>query len=281
MRELLPTLATTHALTRMRLPFLGLLILAAGCGRSEPPADPAAEYQRKLALMPAEQRAAVEEYDRVVEKWGARDRAELVRPAPPDFKPVTPEGKLELRLIPQKSILRKGEDFWYRLELQNVGGKPIWWADGTWSFFKDGSLENDASFVLVEPDGRRQKVPLPFPISAPFGSGTFTLPKSMSEKQKEGFLRSLRSEPRSLHVTVELHPGEILVSRAWKHQDRPYQEIVDMRLRGQDPDFIPGLYRQLYTPYRFSRPGTYKLNVQIKSLYATVESNTITFEVAP
>ncbi|MEK9144178.1 MAG: hypothetical protein AAB339_01055, partial [Elusimicrobiota bacterium] len=66
------------------------------------------------------------------------DRKELVRPAPPGFKPEAVDRKVKLTLIPRETSIRTGEEFWYALELQNLGREPMDYWEVPGSFMKDG-----------------------------------------------------------------------------------------------------------------------------------------------
>ena len=52
----------------------------------------------------------------------AKDRAELVRPTPPGFKPRL--ASVKITMIARDSKVKVGGSFWYRIELQNVGRNP-------------------------------------------------------------------------------------------------------------------------------------------------------------
>jgi hypothetical protein len=115
-----------------RLPLL-LLPLLASCG-SEPPA-------REEPLT-----AEME------------DRRELVRQPKSEWTPENAPRKLDIRFLTERSRIRKGEAFKYRLEMQNVGREPLMIEETAPSFLKDGSLCGAGVFQIhVTPPGGKER----------------------------------------------------------------------------------------------------------------------------
>jgi len=193
------------------------------------------------------------------EAWEAADQAELVRPAPAGFKPEPVARKVKLTLIPKKTLFRRGEIFWYRLELQNVGRESIDFTQQESIFKSLGTWPGGYDFWLTEPDGHVVKL-----VEADaWGSGPdasleeFRLLgwEHMTEADRaEAFKKQGRHDTwvrnRKFNVRVMLKPGDVLVSRAWSHKE-------DDNSVGAAPDD----FRELWTQYKFSKPGTYKLKL--------------------
>ena len=96
------------------------------------------------------------------EELEAEDRKELVTPAPPDFKPEDQGKKLKLTLIPRDAEIHRGEAFWFRLEVQNIGRTPVP-LNAEWSFFKIGYGEAlEYRFLVTPPKGVEREEPVNF-----------------------------------------------------------------------------------------------------------------------
>lgn len=220
----------------------------------------------------------------------ARDRAELVRPAPPGFKPESKKKKAKLKLTARDKKIKAGDKFWYRLELQNVGGEPINWFE-TSSFFKQGFLRGQFKFFVRVGEEKEQLMHRPVPLPGP-PKGDLEFPPGASAAEKERLFQQLRNQPERNQLRVTLAPGETLVSRAW---NRSVTALLN-----EDPDSaIPGDYRELLTMFEFNEPGVYR----IKAVYddqrrprkypskfekllqdlslGLIESNWVTVEVSP
>lgn len=233
----------------------------------------------------------------------ARDRRDYVRPAPPDFKPEPVARKLKLTLIPQTTTLRPGDQFFYRLEVQNVGREEMFIYDQM-SFIKFGNLDSylfKKSVTEVLADGRERE----------FREDGYYLRSgdSMVERYNPPGFDKLSSKEKDAHIArrqleanleatldVTLNPGDILFTR-------PYQK--------------PGEFRSLGIAYHFDNPGIYRVKFfyhnpppdplteediqrglsygswntrekilkrhqdSIKKSLGKVESNTVTFRVLP
>lgn len=193
----------------------------------------------------------------------ARDRAELVRPAPLDFKPENADRRIRLRLIAQREMMRAGESFWYRLELQNVGRTPIHWHEKS-SFFKQGRLsysQQGMKFFVRQPDGKEWGLTPPLSVLL-LGQypKDFAFPPGTSEAEKARLFKRMVAMGDINELSITLFPGETLVTRPWA--TRAAAEADAIFARGEDPDAaIPGLYRELPTFLRFDLKGTYQVKV--------------------
>ncbi len=202
------------------------------------------------------------------EELEAADRKELVTPAPPDFKPEAQERKLKLTLIARDSKIKKGENFWYRLEVQNVGQKPIPFV-ARWSYFKIGYGEADKyRFLVTPPGGSEEEQPISFMLTM---GRTFRDPivsggEKMSEEERAAAARKIedelpRKEALGFGLKVNLAPGETLRTRSWKHLD---QLFAFERLRRGEDAFpkTPGDFRELsFNSFKFNEVGVCRLRV--------------------
>lgn len=194
----------------------------------------------------------------------ASDRAELVLPSPEFWRPESAGRKIKLTLIAEKTTIRAGEKFRYRLEVQNVGEKDIFFHEDP-SFIKVGEEAWHGHYrILVKfPDGHESPLrPVTFHFDA--------LPKpaelnfaDMTDTEIDAALEKIDARKRT-RKTLELylHPGETLFTRP-------------------DPT-LPGSFRDLRIFTDLERPGRYRIRVvyDVKApdpLHA--ESNTIELEV--
>ena len=201
----------------------------------------------------------------------AEDRAELVHPAPPNFK--TQAGrKVQLTLISRKAMMRKGETFWYRMEMRNVGQEPIALDDRP-SFWKigDAMLANRYRFFITPPEGREKEVYVfrypqihPSPIEMDYPA---SMTKAESDRAFERLLEEKENEvSRRVHLRVTLQPGETLVSRPWRFGtgiDR-----LNKMEKNENPDPpVSGAFRELAPAmsgkdeFKFDKPGTYRIKL--------------------
>ncbi len=229
-----------------------------------------------LAKLPAKQqvdlvrsRDAAPEADAYRRRREAEDRAELVKPAPPDFKP---EGRraARLKLIPKSPTMRVGENFWYRLELQNVGREPIS-LDESPSFWKIGNaLNNKVEFRITSPEGKEERGVVKYPLLFHCIPKQYEFPKYIvTEQDRRRFLDDLsekkrREISRSEHLMVTLQPGETLVTRPWAWGDDDERSRLEEECEISDFP-VAGEFRELVlrSDFKFDRPGAYR----IKALY--------------
>lgn len=235
------------------------LIALSSCGKKEeapaptaktPPSIPekfdayVAKNERKWALE--------EEFDAAVQ---AADQKEMVRPAPADFRPE-PGRKLRLVLIPKSTVLKKGEAFWYRAELQNLGDETISFRQGA-SFWKEGNEITDKyKFRIRRPDGEeRAELFRVFYEFHTIGGGARE--QMNAAQRKEHAFRVARRRG----LRVDLRPGETLVSRPWRLPTT--QELRDRFYRDIEPAPVAGEFRELaLMPGRaLKQPGKYQLRL--------------------
>lgn len=293
-------------MTKRRAPFLrsyaaiGALLLGfSACGKKQPPAAPAQsapgrfltppppipgsdevtkllpkayEKLRPDLLSRARTMAARESF----QKWLAeKDHAEMVRPAPPGWKPVSPGYKIKLTMIPQKTMLRRRQSFWYRLELQNVGREPIDFRDSPYSLFKTGAGSNGPfDFYVTEPDGTvaRMSAPLTFDGGCTNIRGFFHLPgeEQMTPVQQKAALERINEEDwregeRSNNLWLTLQPGETLLSRPWRNVDY-CDEQYRTWIRAQRDLPAEGSFRELYSDYVLEKIGTHRIKVVYRDM---------------
>lgn len=206
-----------------------ILALAAGCNggsrRPEQPRSPATPDSR-----------AAEE---------AADRAELVLPAPYFWRPATPEAELKLTLVLEKTTLKIREKIRYRLELQNTGGKDVFFSEDP-SFIKFGNNRIEYHAYLTEP-GKSEK-----PLPGPFSLGGRML--TVDEIRERG--------PTNLRLT--LHSGETLVSRPDQPASNRFRNLKTLTILRH-----PGRHRVRFV---YDRAGDARLRA---------ESNVVEFDVVP
>jgi predicted small lipoprotein YifL len=245
----------------------------AACGKKEPTPSPKSAvaatqgevFNKWFNSLPPKAQVAWREGGRLVplrEAQSAKDRKELVRPAPPGFKPENLARKIKLTLVPQKTMLRVGDHFWYRLELQNVAKEPISWRESR-SFFKSGAMYANFQFDfhVTPPGGNETQMLGPHPL--PHRMTDIKFPAGWTDQQKTEAIRGLNDRQRiEDDIGLTLAPGEILVTRPWRNVDINHNLLRDMWIRGEpDPHSVPGPFRELPSRYWFSKPGTYRIKV--------------------
>lgn len=195
------------------------------------------------------------------------ERRELVRPAPRGFKPEPTARKLKLTLVARDKTIRVSDNFWYRLEIQNVGREPVgfleepsflkngWnYDDGKWDFYAlrpDGEKEQMVPGRLIDEMTRRER-PNP-PIDVPGG-------EKMSDLElKEWVWRDGLRRRAERDLEVVLAPGETLVSRPWRWVEP--QEQHELLAKGEK-NLWPkpsGEFRELRTASYMRPPGRHKI----------------------
>lgn len=211
-----------------------------------------AEFDAEMAKIPPDQRAREEAFAARVK---AADEAELVRPAPPGFKPEPFRRKVRLKLIPKKTVLKPGEVLWYRVELQNLGREAISFNPSGRSFWKAGNAEFDKwRFLITPPGGKEVDALIQYYLQDGVGPGARG---RMNAAQREDHaFRMLRLN--SLNVAVM--PGETLVTKAWRLLS--YTELNDQSYRDITPAPVEGDFRELaLEEFRFKAPGVYRVKV--------------------
>lgn len=208
------------------------------------------------------------------QKWlSEKDHAEMVRPAPPGWKPESPGYKIKLTLVPKTTILRKGQSFWYRLELQNVGTEVLDFSADDYSTFKNGSGSGgDFDFYVTEPDGTVARMSIPLDSVCSDLGREFHIPGSehMTPAQEHAAFERLNEEDwrdgeRSGNLWVTLQPGETLLSRPWQNMDYCGEQHANWEKVQRD---LPseGSFRELYSIHNFDKIGTHRMKVVYRDM---------------
>jgi len=152
------------------------------------------------------------------------ERRQLVLQPKRDWRPEGPARKLNILLLIDKTIVRKGETFLYRLEMQNAGGAPLTFKETAPSFIKDGSLcgDNAVKFYATPPEGKETRLPCK--------------PNATAE------VRASTAPQSGLELTLQ--PGEYLLTRGSAPKNR-FRE-----LQTKFPFDVLGKYRlkAVYAP---------------------------------
>lgn len=207
-----------------------LLALAAGCGHGDSRSPDQSSRSTGTGTLAAEDSA---------------DRIELVKPPPDFWRPESPEARLKLTLSAEKAQLRAGEMIRYRLELQNTGGRDVFFSEDP-SFVKFGINHVEFHAYLTGPGQPERPLPPPFSLGGPKPS-----------------LESIRNRG-STKLELTLHSGETLISRP----DQP----------------APNRFRDLKTLAVLRHPGRYRLRFvydRAGDSRLRAESNVVEFEVVP
>lgn len=179
-----------------------------------------------------------------------KDRKELVQPPPPGWKPGTERRKLKLTLIPEKTIIRKGESLRYRLEIQNIGRENIGFYEPFSAFVKSGDLYGPHSyrFYATPPGGKEERMGRPIlPSEGILPADEIKFPENMSVKDKDAVFEKLKMEDRlERGLSLTLRPGETLFTRL-------------------DPK-TGSRFRELWTDVQFENAGTYRVRVVYEDL---------------
>ncbi|MBI2788546.1 MAG: hypothetical protein HYX59_07690 [Elusimicrobia bacterium] len=173
-----------------------------------------------------------------------RDRRDLLRQPNPEWKPGPEKRKLNILLLIDKTKIRKGDAFAYRLETQNAGQEPLSFKEAAPSFIKEGSLCGGSGFkVLVTAPGAKER-----PAACLRQTAAVAVSTAPGREPETG-------------LDVTLQSGDYLLTR------------------GSGP--VRG-FRPLLTATAFDALGTYKLKAEYaaKDGFKAV-SNTVTLEVVP
>lgn len=269
------------------------LLCFTACGRNQQPSEPARPAPAKFLkppppipsaneaskLMPkgfekrhpgmaSHAREQVARY--AFQEWLAeKDHVEMVRPAPPGWKPQSPGYKVKLTLIPQKTKLRRRQIFRYRVEMQNVGEEVIDFQDSVYSLFKSGNYSNNFSFRLTEPDGAVVNLGghLSYGDECPRQGMEIHFPgeEHMTPAQKDAEMERLNEEGwREVALTsslwVKLRPGETLLSRPTRHDDYCGEQKKNWR-RTQLELPVENSFQEMETDHVFEKIGTHRLQL--------------------
>lgn len=196
-------------------------------------------------------------------------RQTMVTPAPADFKPETAARKVRLKLILEKSVIRKGELPRFRLEMTNVGREAIDYQEIRSSLFaKGGTLLNTLTMRMYVTDSRRRrKALLPPSTPRPGGRGRtrssarITVPSGLPEADmKKWFMETNAMGQAHATFKVKLLPGETLHSIG--DDDSPIEN-----------------FKTLYTDDGFDSPGTYRLQLELDDRPAPLDKEYIEFSL--
>jgi hypothetical protein len=193
------------------------------------------------------------------EAENAKDRREMVRPAPAGFKPENGR-KVKLTLIAKSRTIRKGEPFWYSLELQNVSPKPIDYRESRDDCFFKCANDTGKTRIQIARDGDEFRFPLwPMSFACPGGSivrlrGWERMTDLERAQAINEYSRTLRF---SQNLRVTLQPGETLLTRAWQyHKAEPGCAKDDYRV--VEP-VAPVGWRELGGSNTLDEPGLYRI----------------------
>lgn len=241
-----------------------LAVVLQGCKRHQE--APAQTPETKTVELPQELVKAQEAIDglkdetTLLKEQDAADRRELVTPAPPGFQPKAAGRHLELALTTRNTLFRKGDSFWFRADIRNVGSEPIVITD---PFIKTGSGGNGWSKFRIEVTPKpRDSMGLGNP-GEPCVVDRLPIKgwDAMSEEQKRAARKVLnfKETTNRSRVYIELKPGESVRTRDWRQPSR--EESCVAATSGGSPWRPGGQFREYEIFEHFSTPGTYILKL--------------------
>ncbi|MBI5201444.1 MAG: hypothetical protein HY925_07660 [Elusimicrobia bacterium] len=251
-----------------------LLLLSCGKG-NEPGFDSkrrskgieALQQDPRFKSLPVEEQrrsiAALRQFEEEMPSSEAQDRsdrAELVRTAPPGWRPEKNGRHLKLILNSKTARYRIGERLWYSIELKNIGTEPIQFTEGE-SFFKNGSEDMFRWKVLIDGRevGRQGLFSFEAPVTEPFNPPGFD---RLSNRQKSEYARKFEREhnfrsQRERGLNVALAPGETLHSRPGRFPEAGEKGLTEI-------SSVEGPFREL-GPYRFEARGKHTVQIQFRN----------------
>lgn len=250
---------------RRELVLAAAAALAAACGKETPPAPP--DAPRPAMTLPKELESAektlasMSEQTRLDLEQDAATRKELVTPAPPGFVPKTRGRKLDLALIPQKTMIRLGESFWYRAEITNVGTEPFEMRD---SFINSGSGGDGWSKfrLMISPSTPQPALwgdaGEPCMFEHPPVPGWERMSESERKAATERWARE-EAVPK-WRINVRLAPGETIRTRDWRAVSRE-DACAAWKAGNPSPERPGGLFREFEDRRQFARPGSYTVKL--------------------
>ncbi|HBL18233.1 MAG: hypothetical protein A2X36_06060 [Elusimicrobia bacterium GWA2_69_24] len=232
-----------------------LLVLAAASAFAEYKPDLAngARLNKEAEMIAAQVRAA--------------ERKELVRPAPKGFQPEPFDKKIKVVLFARDKSIRVGETFWYRIEIQNRGRKPVHYWEKP-SFLKDGMRYDMGrwDFQATLPDGTTKRLVIGT-LADEWGMADRTkrpiqVPgaEKMTDAEIQDWVR--RNEVRrraEADLDVTLAPGETLLSRPWRWVSNSEHERLIAAGAAELWPRPEGPFSELWTSHRFELPGKYRI----------------------
>ena len=183
------------------------------------------------------------------EEWVRRN---YIRPAPAGFKPENVQYKIRLILVPEKSMIRKGEPFRYRLEMQNAGLRPARFFEPHSNFLLGNHFIGEKYDFYFMPPGSKEWSKFILAMirgihggdGGDSGSDYLEIPRGerMTEEERAAWLRRKNAEENIKdELCATLQPGETLVSKQWGGPTGSFNEIP--------------------TEGDWSRSGTYRVKV--------------------
>lgn len=167
-------------------------------------------------------------------------RRDYVRPAPRGFKPEDAKRKIKVILVSGRAMMRIGERFSYRLEIQNVGREPIQFYEPHSDFLVGHHQFGKYKFIAILPNGTKKLLPMATGHDLGDSEVHFPGEERMTTAEKDAAARQMELEGRhDWELDIILQPGEALVSKA----------------RGG----AFGAFNELPTSFKFKIPGTYRI----------------------
>jgi hypothetical protein len=228
------------------------------------------ERQKKFLLEKLPEESAHEDQE-------AKDRQKLVLPKPVGWRPEPVAQKLKLVLVPERTRLRRGERFYYRLEMQNMGQEPVFFYEPWDGFVKWGTLSRPYSFWVTCPDGIRINLDSRayFDESVKFqeldGLGSLD---TLAQLENANMRIRARYE-----LWLNLEPGETLRT-AW---EMTFWDMMHWGVKDWEGSAPRRQFRDLRTRFAFDESGVYSILVVRDDPAAggRTESNVVRVEVVP
>lgn len=203
------------------------------------PGDKAKQEDMRGAMRQLDAKLAAED------RLAAIHQRRMVAPASPDFKPEPVDRKIVLRLVLENGKIKAGGRPRVRLELTNVGRKPLDYSETRSSFFvMDGGLLDSPTIRFYVKGARSNWSQLLPPTIAPPAAPGATLrrpspPKGLTPAELDQWFEDTNAMGQA-HASfkVKLLPGETLRSVGDDARAGGFKT-----LRSEDSFRTPGLYR--------------------------------------
>lgn len=196
-------------------------------------------------------------------KQAVIDRKIYVDPAPAKFKARGKGPLAEMKLILEKSKIRRGTPIRYRFEIKSVGTEPYLFGEFTQSFFKTGRLPSSAIRMHYKsPSGRLGSASSAYLSRSDVVMDEVQFPSGLKEEEKAAYITNMRREKNAAATMLQkLEPGEILHTVGDAPGDR---------------------FRTLNVDTKFDENGTYELFIvfQAFSKYEN-KSNHVKLTIVP
>ncbi len=140
------------------------------------------------------------------------DRPIYVDPAPKNFKIQGKGARVKIRLVLEKSKIRKGDPIRYRLEMTSVGTEPYLFGEFSSSFFKTGRVPSDAFVLLIkDSSGKAHSAHSPRSSHTDVMMEEIKFPPGLSEADKASRVKQMQREKSAAGTVMQrLSPGETL-----------------------------------------------------------------------